>query len=145
MAPRTRRTLKQDLRARAQSSRVSTGGSFSNSSGIAGGRSIISTNTSTSFSNNAMKSDGGAAISESQEMTLKSDAKSLILEIQVTSNEKTIMHHSQHQQRQRQPDQTNEKDPVCAPDCKCLLRGRGFFLPANLEEEAACSGTDSRS
>ena len=142
MAPRTRRTLKQDLRARAQSSRVSTGGSFSNSSGIAGGKSI---STSTSVSNNAMKSDGGAAISESQEMTLKSDAKSQILEMQVTSNEKTIVHHSQHQQRQRQPDQTNEKDPVCAPDCKCLLRGRGFFLPANLEEEAACSGTDSRS
>jgi len=29
-----------------------------------------------------------------------------------------------------------KREEACPPDCKCLLRGRGFFLPAGMEDDA---------
>lgn len=36
-----------------------------------------------------------------------------------------------------------EEDPACPPDCKCLLRGRGFFLPFGMEDETGAKEGDN--
>ena len=144
MAPRTRRTnRKRDLRVRTKPPGLSTGNAFGGKS------SIVGDGNSSKISNNAMRSGGGGSngTSEHHDRALESAAKSPV-ETHITSKNHMVLPHIQQQSQQQhhqQLDRAKEEDPECPPDCKCLFRGRGFFLPANLEEEAVFSSTNSRS
>lgn len=123
MAPRTRRTRKQDSRARARPSRVTTGSAFSSSSGKVD---AVGSNDGGSKAAELSSTEGAtkAATSQFQSMTLGPDEKAKTQSINTADPQLDTEQH---------PSAT-EKD--CAPDCKCLLRGRGFFMPAGLEDES---------
>lgn len=52
-----------------------------------------------------------------------------------------------NEENQQQQQTTNQGDPSCEshpPDCKCLLRGKGFFLPPGMQPEPEEQTTTSR-